>query len=462
MSEMSVAQRPLLDNPFRPVPSNDAGEIGVSGGPFPCVQQERPAFTDDRNSRLTEELRLAISKKNQLYVIARESNSPDDWQALKRQRNHIGKLLRESRASLGGAEKSSRKPVARPFKTDFYCDACDRGFTDQPELSAHLAEHTVCEREGCLFSACPQLVALHVKLQHDTGFIRRCPGAADDDAVEWRRQRRLRYPTLKNIEVKKAVQAELHARREVLEENPKRRFPERRRQKRRQQRNGRRRSTVPGSGHRTQTTAPSVPDDDVATPAPELNPFRGIGAPVTSPPAAETGDDQMQITDSDSDTNPTANAIDNTPLVGGALGALMTNYDSASEDDAEVAVPAEHSTQSATPNTPSATPNTPSATPNTPSTTPNTPSAPPAAQEPLPANCPIAEKAPASDAAPARSRPARRKAPAAPAQLPARRLTLLQKLLAPEIRHERNVVLQCVHFVVQNNFFAPPQTDPVQ
>jgi len=31
--------------------------------------------------------------------------------------------------------------------------------------------------------------------------------------------------------------------------------------------------------------------------------------------------------------------------------------------------------------------------------------------------------------------------------------TLLQKLLEPEIRHERNVLLQCVHYVVQKNFF---------
>lgn len=34
-----------------------------------------------------------------------------------------------------------------------------------------------------------------------------------------------------------------------------------------------------------------------------------------------------------------------------------------------------------------------------------------------------------------------------------RKATLLEKLLDSEIRHERNVLLQCVRFVVQNNFF---------
>ena len=34
-----------------------------------------------------------------------------------------------------------------------------------------------------------------------------------------------------------------------------------------------------------------------------------------------------------------------------------------------------------------------------------------------------------------------------------RRKTLLERLLEPDIRHERNVMLQCIRFIVQNNFF---------
>lgn len=32
----------------------------------------------------------------------------------------------------------------------------------------------------------------------------------------------------------------------------------------------------------------------------------------------------------------------------------------------------------------------------------------------------------------------------------------LEKLLQEDIRHERNVLLQCVNYVVRNNFFDPP------
>ncbi|XP_038839165.1 nuclear fragile X mental retardation-interacting protein 1-like [Salvelinus namaycush] len=35
-----------------------------------------------------------------------------------------------------------------------------------------------------------------------------------------------------------------------------------------------------------------------------------------------------------------------------------------------------------------------------------------------------------------------------------RRATLLEMLLAPDIRHERNVLLQCVRYIVRNNFFV--------
>lgn len=37
---------------------------------------------------------------------------------------------------------------------------------------------------------------------------------------------------------------------------------------------------------------------------------------------------------------------------------------------------------------------------------------------------------------------------------PKRKSSLLEKLLAPEIRHERNVILQCVRHIVKNNFLG--------
>ncbi|XP_063871915.1 SAFB-like transcription modulator isoform X1 [Scylla paramamosain] len=41
---------------------------------------------------------------------------------------------------------------------------------------------------------------------------------------------------------------------------------------------------------------------------------------------------------------------------------------------------------------------------------------------------------------------------------PKRRKTLLERLLLPDITRERNIILQCVRFIIQNNFFLPKQT----
>ncbi|VDK38666.1 unnamed protein product [Taenia asiatica] len=50
---------------------------------------------------------------------------------------------------------------------------------------------------------------------------------------------------------------------------------------------------------------------------------------------------------------------------------------------------------------------------------------------------------------------ARRRACMRHASLISKRPTLLQMLLAEEMRHERNQLMQCVRFVVRNNFFLP-------
>nr|XP_045610437.1 nuclear fragile X mental retardation-interacting protein 1-like [Procambarus clarkii] len=53
----------------------------------------------------------------------------------------------------------------------------------------------------------------------------------------------------------------------------------------------------------------------------------------------------------------------------------------------------------------------------------------------------------------AQKRPLATKGPVVSKPFPKRRKTLLEKLLQPDIIHERNIILQCVRFIVQNNFF---------
>ncbi|KAH6921551.1 hypothetical protein HPB50_002216 [Hyalomma asiaticum] len=282
---------------------------------------------------------------------------------------------------------------------DFGCDNCDQGFASQAELTVHCAGHVSCPRDDCGFEASPAVVALHEKLQHDSPFIRRTAAVGtDEDVEEWRRQRRLRYPTLRNIEAKKAAEVERQARREVINESA--------RGRRRQRNKRRQRSRRRASSDNCVPPPPSQPEPSA------VREERSLGEDLQDEPPPD------QITDSDSDcehqgskaTEPSA------CMVSGALASLMACY--GSDDD-------EPPTEQPLPSS----------------------AAPPPPTEALP------EKAKPADGA--RAKTTTRK----PCWPPRRKLTLLERLLEPEMRHERNVVLQCVHYVVDNDFFGQAGPD---
>lgn len=354
---MAAVGKYVLDNPFRP-----ASTLNGDASPGPCVVGDG------------------------CFGIPALSNSVG------------GEASRQQRAAA--VQRGFKRPLP---VWDFCCANCDQGFASQAELSVHCAEHVSCPREECDFAASPAVVALHEKLQHDSPFIRRSAASGnDEDLEEWRRQRRLRYPTLRNIEAKKAAEAERQARREVIREDARgRRRPRnnRRRQRARRRASPHRRTPQPSR------RAPS-PVKEESSPCEDLQ---------DKPPPDH-------ITDSDSDSEQrNVKAPDPPaprPLVSGALASLMACYSSGSDDDE------------------------------------------PASEEPQ-------EQAMQREAAPppptelvsakAAGSVMRGKATPPPRKTcwpPRRKLTLLERLLAPEVRHERNVILQCVHYVVDNDFFG--------
>ncbi|GIX98104.1 nuclear fragile X mental retardation-interacting protein 1 [Caerostris extrusa] len=104
----------------------------------------------------------------------------------------------------------------------FACDTCDRSFCTTDQLNLHLSEHIKCDKPNCQFTAHPKVVAIHQKLQHDTGYAEIINKLNDDeDAIKWREERKRRFPTAENIRKRKAEQAELEARGEIHENQDK-------------------------------------------------------------------------------------------------------------------------------------------------------------------------------------------------------------------------------------------------
>ncbi|XP_072034079.1 FMR1-interacting protein NUFIP1-like [Amphiura filiformis] len=85
------------------------------------------------------------------------------------------------------------------------CDVCDRGFKTEDLLQVHLSEHVKCTAPGCKFEAHVKVVQLHKKLQH-TGKFKVQWLETREEINRWRAERRKNYPTAANMEKKQSEQ----------------------------------------------------------------------------------------------------------------------------------------------------------------------------------------------------------------------------------------------------------------
>ncbi|XP_059483239.1 FMR1-interacting protein NUFIP1 [Neocloeon triangulifer] len=274
------------------------------------------------------------------------------------------------------------------------CDTCDRDFASPEELSEHISQHQVCGQEGCTFTAHPKVVAKHIEMQHTTGLYARMKKEAD----QWIEARKNRYPTKDNIIKKVQEQEEKIARGEKLFE-PKSRFGSRgrgggwRKNGRQQPYQKHSPNTISHDPVVNETLKPNVPE-------PELAPC------------------------SNNKNLPEISSVQLAPTVQTVINPLTSLVGQYKSDDSDSDSPPEEVPVSRE-------------------------LIGPAVPTPL-----VTETERTVKQVKAESKPLR--PPVDPREQFMKRNrppTLLQKLLEPEIRRERNILLQCVHYVVQNNFF---------
>ncbi|OWR51050.1 hypothetical protein KGM_215811 [Danaus plexippus plexippus] len=87
----------------------------------------------------------------------------------------------------------------------FWCETCDKGFRFANHLENHKLQHQKCNIDGCQYVAHPKVITRHIQMQHSSGLFNKISKLNNPEEItKWREERRMKYPTKENIEKKKA------------------------------------------------------------------------------------------------------------------------------------------------------------------------------------------------------------------------------------------------------------------
>lgn len=361
-----------------------------------------------------------------------------------------GSFQQRPRFQPGKQHGEKKKKVNKrdlPENNKYYCDVCDRGYKDEDKYKLHCDQHEKCPKEGCSYIAAGKLVQLHIKLQHNSGMAKKIWSLESmEDIQRWIEERKKNFPTAANIEKKKAILAERIARGEVIEEKYFGKMHRREDNKRR----GRDRGRGKGRGHggrqgdctqeimkrkhddsemsECSAEKHSKADNDEQSLRQEAAESLGMffAADDSSSDSSDTDDDDSNKNKA---TQPTGSTISTVPNVkaAGALGNLISSYIESDESDEE------EGSKNINRNEVQKTDNDKSTGNEGQNNNNNSDN----------------KKKPQRQRN--RGRQKRNKDKWNPP--PKVDKSLLEKLLAKEIRQERNQILQCVHYIVKNNFF---------
>lgn len=340
----------------------------------------------------------------------------------------------ESQKEKNIKKKKKNKPNKRdlPENCAFYCDVCDRGFKTEEKLKEHTDGHEKCKEEGCSYIAAPKLVQLHVQNHHYTGLAKKIWSVeSQEDIAKWIKERKKNFPTAANIEKKKALEAEKKARGEVLNEKQFYHRPNDQRQKHK----GHYRPWGKKRKFNDCFAEDVSPEKITEKEKDEVNNKQICDKRETDEPTESSDPLSTILTtnlvtfSNNADSNEENKSTSKSLSLPSSLKALQTIYKSDEDDVNDV-----NANENLVPSTESQCNMT--------------------ILKEWKNSCNHHQRSENQVRLQEAQELARR--PWHSKVFKRDRPTLLEKLLAKEIRHERNVILQCIHYIVKNNFFDKP------
>ncbi|KAH8301268.1 hypothetical protein KR018_009966 [Drosophila ironensis] len=411
------------------------------------------------------------------------------------------KYLAQEQASPSPAV-SDVPPIYHPPKRPEHCYNCGMVLADSQDLKRHREQHEQCPAEGCDFHALHNILERHIEAHHVTGAYKKVKKVwTAEDLASWRAERRKRFPTAANVELARLAKEQRMQRGERLEAS-KSRFGRRedrqrarvvdgkerpnaknRQKKRGQNKTADRRNNQGVPDDKKKPTSAAVPKKKVEKrdelsgdeSSEEIQKFRGTSQmpdykhlKPEKKQNALSGLLAMYGSDSDESESESENAekpatldqpkeekTEDSPIIKDPED-VTKNKDNAMEvESKDQVLDAASSSDEAPEEEPIhriSEPALPIPENASCSKAPTVESIQPKNEQPTGKPVPRDDKRPP---------PAKRPAPKRvyglnykKARQTAQQNTMLSKLLAADIRHERNVLLQCVRHVCQSNFFG--------
>lgn len=106
-----------------------------------------------------------------------------------------------------------------------YCKFCREGFSGENELFQHRKAHERCPYENCKFNANGKVIAEHIQrvhIQRGNALVKIQDLTTPEQIEKWREERRKRYPTTSNVLLRQQAQEERFQRGEKLQEQKQR------------------------------------------------------------------------------------------------------------------------------------------------------------------------------------------------------------------------------------------------